>query len=148
MYLAWSERRRMRSETLLVADGDGRSPYSLLLAVSGYAAQAILEPEERLHLLELPDDEGKGFRRVIARVRVAAQPEIPSAESGGLLAQARAAFEDSASENLAIVRRYRESPAPLVRDNTVGWRTSRLERVLRGDFDLMAAIHLASTERT
>ena len=36
-----------------------------------------------------------------------------------------------------IVRRYRGTPSPLVRDAVRGWRTGRLERVLAGDFDLV-----------
>jgi ATP-dependent Clp protease ATP-binding subunit ClpC len=35
-----------------------------------------------------------------------------------------------------VVRRYREKPAPLVRDAVRGYRTGRLDRVLAGDFDL------------
>jgi ATP-dependent Clp protease ATP-binding subunit ClpC len=37
-----------------------------------------------------------------------------------------------------IVRRYREQPSPLVRDNVRGYRTGRLELVLSGDFDLIS----------
>jgi ATP-dependent Clp protease ATP-binding subunit ClpC len=35
------------------------------------------------------------------------------------------------------VRRYRESPSPLVRDAVRGWRTGRIERVRAGDLDLV-----------
>ncbi len=31
-----------------------------------------------------------------------------------------------------------EAPSPLVRDTATGWRTGRLDRVLDGDFDLIA----------
>ena len=44
----------------------------------------------------------------------------------------------------AVVRRYRRQPAPLVRNMNGGWRTGKLDAVLRGDFDLIAASHLAS----
>jgi ATP-dependent Clp protease ATP-binding subunit ClpC len=37
---------------------------------------------------------------------------------------------------MAVVRRYRPEPAPLVRDAVRGYRTGRLDRVLDGDFDL------------
>ena len=40
-------------------------------------------------------------------------------------------------ESVAIVRRYRERPSPLVRDAVKGWRTGKLDRVLLGDFDLL-----------
>jgi ATP-dependent Clp protease ATP-binding subunit ClpC len=39
-----------------------------------------------------------------------------------------------------IVRRYRGEPSPLVRDSVRDWRTGRLDRVLLGDFDIMAAV--------
>jgi len=38
-----------------------------------------------------------------------------------------------------VVRRYRSEPSPLVRNINGSWRTGRLDAVLRGDFDLIAA---------
>ena len=38
-----------------------------------------------------------------------------------------------------IVRRYREHPAPIVRDVAGGWRSGRLAAILGGDFDLIGA---------
>jgi ATP-dependent Clp protease ATP-binding subunit ClpC len=38
-----------------------------------------------------------------------------------------------------IVRHYRESPSPLVRDHVRGYRTGRLDLVLAGEFDRLAA---------
>jgi ATP-dependent Clp protease ATP-binding subunit ClpC len=37
-----------------------------------------------------------------------------------------------------VVRRYRSEPSPLVRDSVRDWRTGRLDRVLGGDFDVIA----------
>jgi ATP-dependent Clp protease ATP-binding subunit ClpC len=37
-----------------------------------------------------------------------------------------------------VVRRYRIGPSPLVRDSVRNWRTGRLDRVLAGEFDVMA----------
>ena len=45
------------------------------------------------------------------------------------------------SSSSTVVRRYRGAPAPLVRDVTGGWRSGRLDAVLRGDFDLIAMSH-------
>jgi len=39
----------------------------------------------------------------------------------------------------AVVRRYRRGPAPLVRDMNGSWRSGKLDAVLGGDFDLIAA---------
>jgi ATP-dependent Clp protease ATP-binding subunit ClpC len=140
MYRAWASERRMQCEVLEEGGDDGHKPYRMLLALSGYAAYTIVAPEQGLHLLEIPDDEGKGFRRVASRVRVTPQPESPPGEGdAGLAGQARAALATESSAQLAIVRRYREKPSPLVRDTVRGWRTGRLDRVLGGHFDLLGA---------
>jgi ATP-dependent Clp protease ATP-binding subunit ClpC len=47
---------------------------------------------------------------------------------------------DIAAPTSAIVRRYREGPAPIVRDVAAGWRSGRLDAVLGGDFDLLSAV--------
>jgi hypothetical protein len=52
--------------------------------------------------------------------------------------QALAALGDGAATALEVVRRYREEPSPLARDRVRGWRTDRVDRVLAGDFDLIA----------
>ncbi|HEY8469779.1 MAG TPA: AAA family ATPase [Longimicrobiales bacterium] len=163
MYRAWAKKRRMRLEVLEESAGGGE-PYRLLLAISGFGAFTILEPEAGYHVLEVPD-EGR-TRRARVLVRVAPQPEEPPpAGRGGPREQALRAFsrekrEDGGRdaraardareggarqgvgsgegrEGRVIVRRYRERPSPLVRDSVRGWRTGRLDRVLGGDFDLM-----------
>jgi ATP-dependent Clp protease ATP-binding subunit ClpC len=149
MYRGWSNRRRMVSEVLEESGGDGRTAYRWTLAVSGYAAYSILEGEQGLHLLELPDGSAKGYKRVATRVRVAPQPESPpEIEPGGLRAQAQAAFAEQVLEAMAIVRRYRDEPSPLVRDTLHGWRTGKLNRVLAGDFDLLGATLIASSQHS
>ena len=47
-------------------------------------------------------------------------------------------FEQAPRPN-AVVRRYRGQPSPLVRSGDGSWRTGRLDMVMRGDFDLLAA---------
>ena len=134
MYRRWAERRRMRIET--IAERDGEGGYSALFAVSGYAAYTILRGEAGVHVLETPQDE-KAFNRARAAVRVAAQPDEPAGhEPGALARQAEQALTDADAPQ-SVVRRYREGPAPLVRDSARGWRTGRLERVLDGDFDIV-----------
>ena len=83
------------------------------------------------------------------RVRVAPQPESPAEiEPGGLRAQAQAAFAEQLPEAMAIVRRYRDEPSPLVRDTLHGWRTGKLKRVLAGDFDLLGATLIGSSQHS
>lgn len=60
----------------------------------------------------------------------------PGHGPGEALKQARAALGAVPTDTAVIVRRYREKPSPLVKDNVRGWRTGLLERVLDGDFDL------------
>ena len=132
MYRRWAERRRMQLQDH--APGRGQGP--MILQVSGFGAFRTLQPEAGLHLLEGPESDGG--RRIVARVRTAP----------GLLEEPRAAdahqiFARRLSETgdpSTVVRRYRKGIAPLVRDARGGWRSGRIEVVLGGDFDLMAAL--------
>jgi ATP-dependent Clp protease ATP-binding subunit ClpC len=130
MYLAWGRKRHIRLQPLV--DG-GASPW--VAAVSGPGARGILWRERGLHVLEVPDS-GGGFDRVVARVRVVAQPPAPRPVQKAAAEHALACLAAVPGE-VAIVRRYRALPSPLVRDAQDGWRTGRLDLVLGGDFDLM-----------
>lgn len=137
MYRSWAEKRGMRVELLEEADGDGERPFQALLAVSGFASYAILEPESGLHVLEVRHD-GKSFHRLKVQVRVLAQPDEPPQHGQSALTQAHRALDQLSDEaEPRVVRRYREAPSPLVRDSVRNWRTGKLDRVLGGDFDLM-----------
>jgi ATP-dependent Clp protease ATP-binding subunit ClpC len=137
MYRGWAARRRMQCEVLEEHAADG--PYHLLLAVSGFGAYSILSGEDGLHLLETPADDSRRVHKVAARVRVAPQPESPPGPGESQVRQAQGLLATQGGEHLAIIRRYREQPSPLVRDVARGWRTGRLDRVLGGDFDLFTA---------
>ncbi|MEM1057386.1 MAG: AAA family ATPase [Bacteroidota bacterium] len=130
MYRVWARRRRMRLEVL----EERAEPYAVTFAVSGFGAFRLLRDETGLHVIETPGERKK--HRTTARVRVAPQPGEPPED---MLRAARAALSGSNSA-LTIVRRYREGDNPLVRDAREGWRTGRLDRVLGGDFDLIAAM--------
>jgi ATP-dependent Clp protease ATP-binding subunit ClpC len=132
MYRAWSNNRHMQLSEIPNGDPDGLP----LLLVSGFGAHRLLSKECGLHVLELQDS-GSGTNRVSARVHMAAAPlgDIPAARMPGLLAAAL----DKAPRANTVVRRYRSEPAPLVRSADGSWRTGRLDAVLRGDFDLLAA---------
>ncbi|UCE03538.1 MAG: AAA family ATPase [Candidatus Latescibacterota bacterium] len=153
MYRSWARERRMRFDVLEESGrSEGGSPYRFLLAVSGYGAHSLLAAEDGLHVYEEPDAPGsRGFRRYQAHVRVIPQPDEPAERvpgddrRGALLAQARAALAQAKGRRQAVVRRYRESPSPLVRDGVRGWRTGRIQLVLAGHFDLMDGI--SSTEK-
>jgi ATP-dependent Clp protease ATP-binding subunit ClpC len=137
MYRAWAEKRGMRIQSLEEKGGDGEQPFQALMAVSGFASYAILEPESGLHVMEIRQDE-KSFHRLKVQVRVLAQPDEPPRQGQTALLQARnilAQLKDEAEPS--VVRRYREEPSPLVRDSVKNWRTGKLDRVLGGDFDLM-----------
>lgn len=134
MYSAWAERRRMQFE--LVAH-EGPDPPILL--ASGFGAYRTLLAEAGLHVFDHPA--GAPLRREVARVRVIAGPSEsadPAKAKAGLMARFAAAGEDR-----AVVRRYREAPAPLVRDSASGQRTGNLDQVLGGDFDLVFAASMA-----
>ena len=156
MYREWARRRGMHAELLTethaVTSGSEKG-YSMLLAVSGYGAWSLLANEDGLHVYEVPDATGHGFQRHQVRVRVVPQPTEPPDLAGDakrvakLRAQALAAFLVVQQDALAIVRRYRDAPAPLVRDSVSGWRTGRIEVVLQGNFDLMPGLQRTPRDR-
>ncbi len=138
MYQGWARKRRMRHKVLFESNGSAHAPYKLVMAVSGYAAFAILKHEIGLHVFEVPK-QAKSFKRIKAMVEVVPQPEEPAGnEQGALYKQCQAVFDElEKDDKMTIVRRYREEPSPLVRDSVRNWRTGRFERVIEGDFDLI-----------
>ena len=125
MYKGWAQLRHM--QLLDMAGGEAS-----LIAVAGFGAFRALMPEAGLHVLE------DGKQRLTARVIV-----TPGPEQEPRPAEARRVYERliAASEkSTTVVRRYRQSPSPLVRDAGAGWRTGRLDLVLAGNFDLMASV--------
>ena len=107
-----------------------------MLLISGFGAHRVLQRECGLHVLELadghsgaePGDGPRPARRHAAGRRAARQACERSSQ--GVRPRRRSS---------TVVRRYRGEPSPLVRDADGGWRSGRLDAVLRGDFDLIAA---------
>jgi ATP-dependent Clp protease ATP-binding subunit ClpC len=132
MYRDWAENRRMQLSEVKTGSGADNMP---ILLVSGFGAERVLKRECGLHVLELSGSDGSS--RASARVRLATAPlgDVPAARLPRMLREAL----DKAQCPSAVVRRYRGEPAPLVRSADGSWRTGKLDAVLRGDFDLMAA---------
>jgi ATP-dependent Clp protease ATP-binding subunit ClpC len=132
MYRAWAGNRHMQ----LVELARGSARHLPWLVVSGFGAHRLLSREVGVHVLEVAG-EGRGTGRVAARVRLAVAPlgDLPPEALRTALAEA---FGRGPQPH-AVVRRYRGEPSPLVRDMAAGWRTGKLDTVLRGDFDLIAA---------
>ena len=114
MYVGWADARGMRIRRSGVD--------KVVLEVNGLGAYTLLKPETGLHVLELPVPE-RSFDR--ATVVVAVEPADGDGEGATNGAEP------------VVVRRYRHEPSPLVRDAS-GMRTGRIDRVLAGDFDLLA----------
>ena len=134
MYRRWALKRHMQLTEIAADATDARG--NPLLLVSGFGAHRALAPECGLHVLDPTDDDRSGVRAT-SRVRVAIAPleDPPKGKQKQIL---KAALQ-GAGQPSALVRRYREAPSPLVRDMVTGWRSGRLDDVLGGDFDLMAA---------
>ncbi|MGO9547827.1 MAG: AAA family ATPase [Rhodomicrobium sp.] len=132
MYRGWAGARNMQLSVL-----PGRPKETPILLIAGFGAHRALTRDIGLHVLEKPDDD-KSVERVTARVRVAAAPlgDLPPNKLRPALANA---FLQSGASN-TLIRRYRDGASPLVRDMAAGWRSGRLDAVLRGDFDLIGAI--------
>jgi ATP-dependent Clp protease ATP-binding subunit ClpC len=126
MYMAWAERRNMRVD-VLEQDADA---CRARLAVCGFGAHDLLQPEHGLHVFEYPHgsdhDSDDAPRRSTLAIRIA--PDLPGRTRIDPL---------KADDDLRICRRYRAEPSPLVRDSVRGWRTGRLDRVLGGEFDVI-----------
>ena len=134
MYRAWSRKRHMQL-TEIPPDGPIGGGALPLLLIGGFGAHRILAPERGLHVLELADD--KSPARAAVRVRVSAAP-LGDLSAGKLRSALKEALSGPGQPS-SIVRRYRDDAAPLVRDIAGGWRSGRLDAVLAGDFDLIAA---------
>jgi ATP-dependent Clp protease ATP-binding subunit ClpC len=134
MYRGWAAARNMQ---MTEVPGAVLGKETAVLLVSGFGAHRALRNETGLHVLEVPDD-GKAVERVTARVRIVPAPlgDLPPAKLRAALA---AAFSQAETSN-ALIRRYRDGASPLVRDMIGGWRSGRLDAVLRGDFDLIGAV--------
>ena len=130
MYRGWANNRHMQLSEL--GGDEMRHP---CLLISGFGAHRLLAQEVGLHVFE--GEEDKSPRRATARVSLAVAPlgDVPIEKQRRLLTEAFEAGPRSGS----IVRRYRSTPSPLVRNMNGSWRSGRLEEVLRGDFDLIAA---------
>jgi len=133
MYRGWAGNRHMQL-TEVPARGERDLPW---LLISGFGAHRRLAGEVGLHVLELAED-GRGGGRVAARVRLAVAP-LGDVAADKLRAKLAERLQ-GAPQPHAVVRRYRGDPSPLVRDMNGAWRTGRLDAVLRGDFDLIAAV--------
>jgi len=138
MYESWARQRGMRISVLKPPSRHGSD--TVWLAVSGFSSFVALAPEDGLHVLEWGSSAEGGVRRATVRVRVLPQPPVPARDGEAeLTRQAAEAIATAPSPPPTIVRRYRGTPSPLVRDSVRGWRTGRLERVFAGDFDLVPA---------
>jgi ATP-dependent Clp protease ATP-binding subunit ClpC len=132
MYRAWAGNRHMQLSEM----SDAGARHLPLLLISGFGAHRLLEREAGVHVLELGEDD-KGPGRVAARVRLAVAPlgTMPADKLRSALIEALGRGQ----QPHAVVRRYRSEPSPLVRDMNGSWRSGKLDAVLRGDFDLIAA---------
>ncbi len=131
MYRGWAKRRHMHVTEVALGAG-AKLPW---LLVSGFGAHRLLTGEIGLHVLEGGD--GENGERFAARVKVVSAP-LGDISQERLRSSIKTAF-DALAPSGTVVRRYRESPSPLVRQ-VVGepWRTGKLDAVLAGDFDLIA----------
>ncbi len=132
MYRQWASKRRMQVKEIAPVNNKGAP----LLLITGFGAFRTLTTETGLHVLE-DDQRSDGARRIAARVTSVGGPDRDLATPDGFTVAAKLLAAMPAST--AIIRRYREHPAPIVRDIAGGWRSGRLAVILGGDFDLIGA---------
>jgi ATP-dependent Clp protease ATP-binding subunit ClpC len=129
MYRAWAEKRNM---TLTALDGIAGIKLPVLL-VSGFGAYRTLAGEAGLHVLD-GIESTQTTSRMTARVLITAPPVVASKAA---LKQALSDIFAGSPRTSVIVRRYRRSPSPLVRNADGSWRSGKVEDVLAGDFDIL-----------
>jgi len=133
MYRNWSRARGMRLREL----DSGKSRYEALFLVSGFGSFGLLDAESGLHVFEVPVG-GSKFERIRARVQVAPVPASGTMQQTHIGEAATDLLDAEKTQQVVIVRRYREKPSPLARDSVRKWRTGRLELVFDGNFDVIA----------
>ena len=131
MYEGWARKRNMKTE--LVEDVPGHA--NPVLIVSGFGAYRTLSREAGMHVLDRADAT-PGGSRIAVRAVLASLPAASS--SRGQRNRALGEALGKAPRTSTVVRRYRRTPAPLVRNADGSWRSGKLEEVLAGDFDLFA----------
>lgn len=131
MYRAWASKRNMT----LAEFESGAAAAGPVLLVSGFGAYRTLMREAGLHVLDgLESTETTS--RMTARVLIA--PVTSGAASKAALRQQLNQAFKGAPRTSTIVRRYRLSPSPLVRNADGSWRSGKVDDVLAGDFDILS----------
>lgn len=136
MYQLWAKRRRMHLQVLGKKTDQDSSLF--IASVSGFGSYLILQKESGFHVWEKPKADQSSFQRSRITVTVIPQPTKPAANLAVLQEQAEKGFKSSITTDMKIIRRYRQEPSPLVRDQNNNWRTGRIDQVLDGDFDLFS----------
>jgi ATP-dependent Clp protease ATP-binding subunit ClpC len=129
MYRNWATRRRIQFAE--IKDGAALP----ILHFTGFGAFRTLQGEAGLHVFD--EHIATATRRLVARVSVTSGPDHDLPKSGRYAAAMK--LLSALPNTTTVVRRYREDPAPMVRDAIRGWRTGKLDAVLAGDFDLIGA---------
>ncbi len=133
MYCQWAAKRRMQIKEVAPRANKGRPVY----LITGFGAFRTLEAECGLHVLE--EDQGAdGARRLVARVTSVGGPERGLSASSEFAVAAQLLASVPVANG--IVRRYREEPAPLVRDMVGGGG--------RADFPRSSAVTSTSSARS
>ncbi len=128
MYRAWADKRNMTLSERTT------SFFLPLLTVSGFGACRTLTREAGLHVLD-GIESSETTSRMTARVLT-----VPVAATEASQAQLRKRLDETFAKlerPKTIVRRYRRSPSPLVRNADGSWRSGRVDEVLGGDFDIL-----------
>lgn len=140
MYCDWAKARRMQFKIL--QSGDERHNATVFW-FGGYGARQIMDAENGLHIWEVqsPVDSttGKSPKPTRYRLKVVVFPyEGPVSDKSLLMSD----YKKLSAENTVmteIVRTYKLGDKPLIKDHVSGWKTARLDLVLKGGFDVMGS---------
>ncbi|MEL7002195.1 MAG: AAA family ATPase [Bacteroidota bacterium] len=129
MYKNWARSRGMKIDQVLETTEAGER--SRFYSVVGFGAYSILEAETGYHVFEEHDEETKPKK---SKVKVVVLPMLLEDYRDKTFKSPLKRFQENNSQK--NIRRYIFNKSPLVKDLKNNWQTGKVERVLKGDFDL------------
>ncbi|MEO1012002.1 MAG: AAA family ATPase [Bacteroidota bacterium] len=132
MYRSWAKMRGMKMETL--EESHTFDDIHVIFSIVGFGAYGILNKETGYHIIE---ESGTGEKQIVkSKILVSVIPmELEDYRLKEVPPIIQRFKKSSVPKN---VRRYKFGKSPIVKDFVSSWQTGKLDKVLKGDFDLFA----------
>ena len=136
LYYNWGKARRMQVRLIHDIQKNG----NVVFWFGGFGARQILKNENGLHIWESPKENAKKEIKTKVnryRFRVITYPVEGLSGDNKTLEEAFKALQVKTQSASEIIRTYKIGDKSLVKDHKSGWKTARLDFILKGNFDLM-----------